>query len=233
MADRSEAGPRENCVPCSHDSQWQLRGSGLAPRSGRNRLPAGLGLTLLRLHATRQAIAGLLGQTRSPRSLGIVARRRRGFADRLNHRLADRPGGGRLGHRCASSGASNSDRLGNRLRRLAQFSQRRALAHSSGSGIRFAQRALAGLARYVIGHDSADQGLTAAPAGGIEAIGGIVGNQNRTSPEALTMKRPAFSHRLQGLADQPQPSTTVGNPTTHWHFAIFAGMLAGSMSTDL
>jgi hypothetical protein len=225
MADRSEAGPRENCAPCSHDSQWQLRGSGLAPRSGRNRLLAGLSLTLLRLHATRQAVAGLLGQTRSPRSLGIVARRRRGFADRL--------GGGRLGHRCASSGASNSGRLGNRLRRLAQFSQRRALAHSSGSGISFAQRALAGLARYVIGHDSADQGLTAAPAGGIEAIGGIVGNQNRTSPEALTMKRPAFSHRLQGLADQPQPSTTVGNPTAHWHFAIFAGMLAGSMSADL
>ncbi len=135
-------------------------------------------VTLLGLAPRQAATVALLGKTRGPGGLDAEATATGRLLGGLG-RLADRRAhdlGGWLG----SDGLDG--RLCNRLGSFAQLGQRRALALRRASRARFVQRTLARLAGYVLGHGSADKGLTAAPAGGIEAIGGIVGNQNRTSP---------------------------------------------------
>ncbi len=172
-----------------------------SPRKGRHSSRRGSDVTLLDLAPRQPATVAPLGQARGPGGLHAEA----AAAGRLllGHL-------GRFGRRCA-------DHLGCRLGRshcrrwwlychlgsLAQFSQRRGLAFGGSGRLGFAQRTLARLAGYVLGHGSADKGLTAAPAGGIEAIGGKVSNQNRTSPMRCHVKRALFSHRLQGLAEPP------------------------------
>ncbi len=186
---------------------------------------ASLDVSLFGLAAWQTATVVLLGQARSPGGLDAETT----GACRLARTLLGGWLGTRFGGRSCrrhSHGNRLDNRLDGRLGRLAQLSQRRALAHRRVGSIWLCQRTLAGLAGYVVGHGSADQGLTAAPTGGIEAIGGIVSNQNRTSPEALTMKRRAFSHSLKGLAEQ---DVDHRQGTEEWHFAIIQGMLVGLM----
>ena len=162
--------------------------------------------TLFALAPRQPAPVTLLGQARGPG--GFHAEATAAGRLLLNHL-------GRLGSRrrstdnlCSRLARRNDLSHGNcrrccRLGGLAQFSQRGGLALGGGSRVRFDQRTLARLAGYVLGHGSADKGLTAAPTGGIEAIGGKVSNQNRTSPMRCHVKRALFSHRLQGLAEPP------------------------------
>lgn len=135
--------------------------------------------------ATRQAATvRLLGQACGPGRLDAEGAAACWLVDVLGGRLAHRLGGccGRLGERLRGNfGSRLSGGLG-RLGRLAQLGQRRRLVQVGSSRVRLGQRALAGLAGYVLGRSSADQGLTAAAAGRIKTIGGIVGNQNLTSP---------------------------------------------------
>ena len=142
-------------------------------------------VTLLDLAPRQPATVALLGQARGPgrldaepatagRLLNGLGRLRRRHANDLGRRL----GRDRRHCRCCH-GCRCCCRLGG----LAQFGQRRGLAFRGGGRLRFDQRTLARLAGYVRGHGSADKGLTAAPTGGIEAIGGKVSNQNRTSPK--------------------------------------------------
>ena len=158
-------------------------------------------MTLFGLAPRQAATVALLGQACGPGGLHAEATATsrlllgsfcrfggRRHADNLDRRLD-------LGH--------GDCRLNCRLGGLAQFGQRWALALGDSCRLGFAQRTLARLAGYVLGHGSADKGLTAAPAGGIEAIGGKVSNQNRTSPMRCHLKRALFSHRLQGLAEPP------------------------------
>ena len=157
----------------------------------------GSNVTLLGLTPRQPATVSLLGQARGPGGFHAEATatgRLLGHLGRLDgrRRSADNLGRGH-GYR----------RLCCRLGGLAQFSQRRGLAFGGVGRLGFAQRTLARLAGYVLGHGSADKGLTAAPAGGIEAIGGKVSNQNRTSPMRCHLKRALFSHRSQGLAEPP------------------------------
>ena len=173
------------------------------PRNGRHSSRDGSDVTLFGLAPRQPATVALPGQARGPGGLHAEA----AAAGRL---LLGHVGHiGRLGSRRRST-----DHLGSRLdcrlcRRwrccrlggLAQFSQRGRFALGAGDSVRFDQRALARLAGYVLGHGSADKGLTATPTGGIEAIGGKVSNQKRTSPMRCHVKRAAFSHRLQGLAE--------------------------------
>ncbi len=173
-----------------------------SPRKGRHSSRRGSDVTLFGLAPRQAATVALLGQARGPGGLhaeaaaagslllgrlGRFARCRRS-ADHLGCRLDRRHCNSRL---CCHLGG------------LAQFSQRWGLAFCGSGRLGFAQRTLARLAGYVLGHGSADKGLTAAPAGGIEAIGGKVSNQNRTSPMRCHVKRALFSHRLQGLAEPP------------------------------
>ena len=158
---------------------------------------AGSDVALPGLAAWQAATVTLLGKARSPGRLDAET-----TAARWLYR----------GHRCRRGGR-RGDRLGHshrcRLRSCpgagTQLGQRWRLGLGGCGG--FYQRALASLAGYVLGHGSADKGLTAAPTGGIEAIGGKVSNQNRTSPMRCHVKRAAFSHRLQGLAE-PGPHGT-------------------------
>ncbi len=159
-------------------------------------------MTLLGRTPRQAAAVAPLGQARGPGGLHAEATAtsrllldsfgrfggRRHTADDLGRRLD-------LGH--------GNCRLCRRLGGLAQFSQRWALALGDSCRLGLAQRTLARLAGYVLGHGSADKGLTAAPTGGIEAIGGKVSNQNRTSPMRCHLKQALFSHRLQGLAEPP------------------------------
>ena len=174
---------------------------GLAREEAGTAAENGSDVTLPGLATRQPATVTLLGQTRSPGRLHAEAT--------AAGRLLRGNLGGFGGRRC------RADHLGCRLvgrshrncrlccRGLAQFSERRGLAFGGVGRLGFAQRTLARLAGYVLGHGSADKGLTAAPAGGIEAIGGKVSNQNRTSPMRCHVKRALFSHRLQGLAEPP------------------------------
>lgn len=154
--------------------------SRLKPRKGRHSNRDGSDVTLPGLAPWQPATVALLGQARCPGGFHAEA----GAARRLLLGHLGRPGGRRrradnLGSRLASSHCNSGlCRLGG----LAQFSQRRGLVLAGSRRLGLAQRALAGLAGYVLGHGSTDKGLTAAPAGGIEAIGGKVSNQKRTSP---------------------------------------------------
>jgi len=184
-------------------------------------------VTLFGLATRQPATVALLRQARGPGGFdaeATAAGRLLGNYGRLGGRLAGWRGADELRRRLGRS--HNLSRCCSRLGGLAQFGQRRRLV-LGGRSLRFDQRTLARLAGYVLGHGSADKGLTAAPAGGIEAIGGKVSNQNRTSPMRCHLKRPAFSHRKQGLAEPPGSTTTIGTSKHGWHFAIMTGMLAG------
>jgi len=148
---------------------------------GRRAAQDGSDVTLFSLATRQAATAALLCQARGPGGFDTEAAstgRLLGNLGRLGGWLA----GGRVadclgGRLCRHLNLSRCCRLGG----LAQFGQRRRLVLRSRS-LRFDQRPLARLAGYVLGHGSADKGLTAAPTGGIEAIGGKVSNQKRTSP---------------------------------------------------
>ena len=142
-------------------------------------------VTLLDLAPRQPATVALLGQARGPGRLDAepaTASRLLNGLGRLGSRHAYDLGR-RLGRDRGHCRCCHGCRCCCRLGGLAQFGQRRGLAFRGGGRLRFDQRTLARLAGYVRGHGSADKGLTAAPTGGIEAIGGKVSNQNRTSPK--------------------------------------------------
>ena len=161
-------------LPAATEGPWRTRGSRLAGDEASTASDES-DVTLLGLAPRQPATVTLLGQARGIGGLDAEA----AAAGRLFNGLG-RLGGGRAGD---LGRGHDLGRCCSRLGGLAQFGQRRRLVFRGSCRFRLDQRALARLARYVLGHGSADKGLTAAPTGGIEAIGGKVSNQKRTSPK--------------------------------------------------
>lgn len=150
------------------------------------------GAALFHLAARRTIAVALFGQSRRPGGLDAESGGQRSAG-------SWRRGGPAGGSRDGALRRDTDNRFARRPGGLAQLGQRRRLGHCHRR--RPGQGSLTGLARYVIGHDSADQLLRAAAAGRIQAIGGIVGNQTRHLRKARTLKRPAFSHSSSSPAD--------------------------------